>query len=122
VRHVLRRWEDDELRHGICGAPVCQVCGRFGSFRGWAAARACHRGGEFVGDVTHAHPRDPVGARHCKLCAARAPGLDLCEECLLFLAREAPGRPADEVMRRVVRWRHWRLERHPWPRWATDLD
>jgi hypothetical protein len=64
---------------GIYGTAVCQVCGRAGSFAGWAGAMASHRHGIFV-PLAHGHADDAVNRaleidapRFCAVCARPVP-------------------------------------------------
>ena len=60
-------------RVGIFGGAVCQVCGRLGTFSGWAGAMGAHRHGPFVA-AAHQHTEEEVASaiaadtRFCEVC------------------------------------------------------
>ena len=77
IQAALDRRDEHGFGSGIYGTEVCQVCGEFGTFTGWATAMGSHFSAEFVGPG-HGHgPLADSGLR--ELLAARDERF--CEVC-----------------------------------------
>jgi hypothetical protein len=64
-------------------------------------------------------------ARRCEVCRAlvrRSPEARcgrwwLCKACRETIGREAPEREPEDLLRRLSRWRYWRIYARPTPEW-----
>jgi hypothetical protein len=134
IRRLVASRPEGPDNFGIRCGGVCQLFGGFAHFSGLAAAIGCHQEGELVGGLYHHHSVVELERfrrreqRYCELCRARVSREDrpvwshrrLCTDCIDAVARLAPGRTADELVHRLIRWRYRRLDRRDWPRWATE--
>lgn len=134
LRHLVATWPEGPDDLGIHVGGVCQVCGGFAHFCGLAAAIGFHQRGELVRGAYHHHSKRELELfgerrqRYCEICRGRVSREDpavwaqrrLCAGCLDAVARLAPGRTPEELVRRLTRWRYWRLNRVDRPRWATE--
>ena len=60
IEAILDHRDEDSFGSGIYGVEVCQLCGKTGTFSGWAAAMGSHFAGEFV-PFSHRHDRPDTG-------------------------------------------------------------
>jgi hypothetical protein len=112
--------------YGVCARQVCQLCGAYATFSGFAALYAAFGSrGECVGGrrddgLRHGHSELEKDrwlqrpSRWCELCRGRFAKVRLtkyshwwlCSECLSLIAEVAPGRNPYSVVRALVR-RRW---------------